>query len=84
MHKIEEGMEAIDQEVANRIYRARKELGMSRLSLAKAIGVSHQQVAKYESADNRVSISKLVYIARKLQKPLGFFIFGLPEEGVNT
>jgi len=84
MKNLEENIDAIDKEVANRIYRARSILGMSRVSLAKAVGVSHQQVAKYESGDNRVTTGRLVAIAKKLQKPLEYFYTNLLEDGAGS
>jgi transcriptional regulator with XRE-family HTH domain len=48
-------------------------LGMSQGTLAKALGVSFQQVQKYESGANRVSASRLSAMADALRVPISFF-----------
>jgi transcriptional regulator with XRE-family HTH domain len=56
----------IDVSVGARIRARRLELGMSQTKLANALGLTFQQVQKYESGDNRVSASTLVRAARAL------------------
>jgi transcriptional regulator with XRE-family HTH domain len=60
----------------------RKELGISQEKLAEALGLTFQQVQKYERAANRVSASKLWEIARALNASVAYFYDGLaaPEE----
>ena len=53
-------------------------MGMSLKDLAVACGVTFQQVQKYETADNRVSASRLFEIGLALQTPVSFFFTGLP------
>jgi transcriptional regulator with XRE-family HTH domain len=53
----------IDLEVAFRIRRLREEAGMSQMDLAERIGLSYQQVQKYESGKNKVSLERLCQIA---------------------
>lgn len=69
----------VDQHVGLRIRVRRKELQVSQERLAEAIGVTFQQLQKYERAANRVSASKLWEIARFLAVPPGFFFEGLGE-----
>lgn len=45
----------LNKEIGSRIKKARTALGISQMKLAEAIGVSFQQVQKYESGANRVS-----------------------------
>jgi len=52
---------------------------MSQQHLAGALGLTFQQVQKYERGANRVSASKLYDVARTLQVPLSFFFAGLPS-----
>lgn len=61
----------------------RKLLGVSQEQLADSLGLTFQQVQKYERGANRVSASKLYEIARTLQVPVSFFFDGLadPMEG---
>jgi transcriptional regulator with XRE-family HTH domain len=57
----------IDIEVGNRIRIRRKWLGVSQSDLGEAVGVTFQQVQKYERGANRVSASMLVRIAARLE-----------------
>ncbi len=63
----------VDVHVGSRILLRRKLLGMSQDQLAKAIGVTFQQVQKYERGANRVVASRLFEIARVLNVPVSFF-----------
>lgn len=67
-----------DRYVGLRIKLRRRELGLSQERLAEAIGITFQQVQKYERAANRVSASKLWEIAKALQAPVSYFFAGLP------
>jgi len=59
----------IDVEVGARIRARRSAIGMSQAHVAEAIGVTFQQVQKYERGTNRVSASMLVKIAKVLEAP---------------
>jgi transcriptional regulator with XRE-family HTH domain len=63
--------------VGLRIRMRRKELGISQERLAEALGLTFQQVQKYERAANRVSASKLFEIARALSTSVSYFYEGL-------
>jgi transcriptional regulator with XRE-family HTH domain len=69
----------IDRHVGLRIRMRRKELGMSQERLADCIGLTFQQVQKYERAANRVSASKLWEVARALSIHIGYFYDGLGD-----
>ena len=69
----------VDRHVGLRIRMRRKELGISQERLAEAIGLTFQQVQKYERAANRVSASKLWEISRVLSTSISFFYGGLDE-----
>lgn len=62
----DQGPDPIDVAVGHRIRVRRKWLGISQSTLAEHLGVSFQQVQKYERGANRVSASMLVKIAQKL------------------
>jgi transcriptional regulator with XRE-family HTH domain len=70
------GPNPIDRHVGLRIRMRRKELGVSQEKLAEAIGLTFQQVQKYERAANRVSASKLWEMARALNTNPGYFYEG--------
>jgi transcriptional regulator with XRE-family HTH domain len=62
-----DGPHPVDVAVGARIRIIRKGKGMSQGTLAQALGLTFQQVQKYERGSNRVSASKLVEIARTLE-----------------
>jgi transcriptional regulator with XRE-family HTH domain len=66
-----QGPDPIDVAVGHRIRVRRKWLGVSQSALADHLGVSFQQVQKYERGANRVSASMLVRIAQKLDTTVG-------------
>jgi transcriptional regulator with XRE-family HTH domain len=69
----------IDLHVGGRIRMRRKVLGVSQERLAEALGLTFQQVQKYERGANRVSASKLYEIARFLSAPIAYFFEGLAD-----
>jgi len=68
-----EGPDPIDVHVGQRIRLRRTMLGQSQEQLARALGVSFQQVQKYERGTNRISASRLFDVSRVLAVPVGFF-----------
>ena len=70
---------AVDFLVGSAIRARRKELGMTQQQLAEKIGVSFQQLQKYEKAFNRVSASKLWEISSALAVPPNYFFEGVPS-----
>jgi transcriptional regulator with XRE-family HTH domain len=71
------GPNPIDRHVGLRIRMRRKELGVSQEKLAESIGLTFQQVQKYERAANRVSASKLWEMAKALNTSVAYFYEGL-------
>lgn len=69
----EYGPDPIDVHVGKRLRLRRTLLGMSQEQLANAIGVTFQQVQKYERGSNRVSASRLYDVARVLGVNIAFF-----------
>jgi transcriptional regulator with XRE-family HTH domain len=55
-------------------------LGLSQTKLADALGLTFQQVQKYEKGTNRISASRLQGISQILQVPVFFFFDGAPHE----
>jgi transcriptional regulator with XRE-family HTH domain len=75
----------IDVHVGKRVRMRRLFLGMNQESLANALGLTFQQVQKYEGGANRVSASRLSAMADILGVPISFFFSDLPlEEGAQT
>lgn len=73
------GPNPIDRHVGLRMRMRRKELGLSQERLAEAVGLTFQQIQKYERATNRVSASKLWELSRALKTHVGYFYEGLTE-----
>lgn len=68
----------VDQYVGRRVRMRRLMLDLSQTRLADALGVTFQQVQKYEKGTNRISASRLQHISQILQVPIPFFFEGLP------
>jgi len=81
MPKDTEGRRAspIDQHVGARMRVRRKLLAMGQDHLAEALGLTFQQVQKYERGENRISASKLHQIATILRVDVAYFFDGLPD-----
>ena len=73
---IKSDIHPVDLHVGQRIRAQRKALGVSQGRLAEALGLTFQQVQKYERGANRVSASKLWDIARALQVDVAHFFSG--------
>ncbi len=69
----------VDLHVGNRIRMRRVIMGMSQEKLADGLGLTFQQVQKYERGANRVSASKLYDFSRILQVPISFFFENFSE-----
>lgn len=69
-----------DKHVGSRVRMRRMMLGMSQEKLGDALGITFQQVQKYEKGVNRISASRLQHIAQLLQCPAPFFFEGAAHE----
>ncbi len=72
---------SVDKYVGSRVRGRRMALGISQTKLANALGVSFQQVQKYEKGSNRISASKLLAISHILERPVSYFFDGADEVG---
>ncbi|MCG7392001.1 helix-turn-helix transcriptional regulator [Microvirga sp. ACRRW] len=68
----------IDRHIGTRVRSRRMMLGMSQERLAEALGLTFQQVQKYEKGINRVGASRLLQIAGVLDVGIEFFFEGAP------
>ncbi len=73
----------IDKYVGSRVRVRRLGLGMSQTKLGQAIGVTFQQVQKYENGANRVGASNLYKIAKALGVDVAFLYDGMPAAAVK-
>ncbi len=69
---------AIDRHVGDRVRMRRMTQGMTQKSLGDALGLTFQQVQKYEKGTNRIGASRLQHIASIQQVPISFFFEGAP------
>lgn len=72
----DEGPNPVDTHVGTKVKTRRLMLGLSQEELANAIGLTFQQVQKYEKGTNRISVSRLMDISRALKTPLDYFLDG--------
>lgn len=75
------GVGNVDAHLGDRLREARLAQGLSQTSLADILGITFQQIQKYEKGKNRISASRLYEIALALQLPITFFFEGtkLPQ-----
>jgi transcriptional regulator with XRE-family HTH domain len=69
----------IDQHVGRRVRMRRKVLAISQQKLGASLGLTFQQVQKYEKGATRISASRLQRISHMLQVPVEFFFEGAPN-----
>jgi transcriptional regulator with XRE-family HTH domain len=74
----------IDVHVGSRIRLRRTLLGMSQEKLGEALGLTFQQVQKYERGVNRVGASRLFDLSRVLDVPISFFFDDMPDSLVSA
>src|SRR6187551_2797436 len=74
----------IDRHVGSRVRMRRMMLSMSQEKLGDALGLTFQQVQKYEKGTNRIGASRLQQIAHILQVPVSFFFEGAPTGGTGA
>lgn len=69
----------IDVHVGARVRLRRMMLGMSQEKLGEKLGITFQQIQKYEKGTNRIGASRLQSIASVLSVPVSFFFDGAPS-----
>ncbi|MGE0596898.1 MAG: helix-turn-helix domain-containing protein [Hyphomonadaceae bacterium] len=75
----ERATNAVDRRLGQRVRSRRLEIGMSQERLAELLGVTFQQVQKYEKGVNRIAASRLFAIAGALEMPVAKFFDGLSD-----
>ena len=69
----------VDKYVGSRVRMRRIMLGMSQEKLGEALGLTFQQIQKYEKGTNRVGASRIQQISEILQVPVSFLFEGVPS-----
>lgn len=67
----------IDQAIGAKIRARRLELKLSQSELGSKLGITFQQIQKYERGSNRVAVSRLISLARALSTDTDYFLAGL-------
>jgi transcriptional regulator with XRE-family HTH domain len=75
----EDGPHPVDRHVGRRVCEKRIGLGYNQSDLGRALGLTFQQIQKYEKGTNRISASKLWDIARFFKVDIGYFFEGLTD-----
>lgn len=70
----------IDKFIGNKIASLRLAKGFSRKQLSEAVGITGQQISKYEKGKNRVSIGRLILFSKALGERVSYFYEGLETE----
>jgi transcriptional regulator with XRE-family HTH domain len=73
-----EGPHPIDIHVGSRLRMRRTLLGLSQEKLGEAVGITFQQLQKYERGANRISASRLYHLAQVLDVAIGYFFEDMP------
>ncbi len=74
------GISPIDAHVGARLRQCRRLLGMSQTTLGDALGLSFQQVQKYENGTNRITAGRLFALSQMLDVPVEYFFDDMPAE----
>jgi transcriptional regulator with XRE-family HTH domain len=77
-------LDAVDVHVGQRMRVRRRFMDITQAELAEAIGLTFQQIQKYEKGVNRVAAATLYRIARVLGVPTAYFFEGLPQTGIEA
>ena len=76
---VQKATNPIDKHVGGRVRMRRMMLEMSQSTLGDGLGITFQQVQKYEKGTNRMGASRLQHISHILQVPVPFFFDGAPQ-----
>lgn len=79
--EIKKAPDPIDVHAGHRLRQRRNEIGLSQERLGERVGITFQQIQKYEKGTNRISASRLKKIAEVLSVPVAFFYDGLQDGG---
>ena len=79
-----DGPDPIDLHVGQRLKARRVMLGISQEKLGDSLGLTFQQIQKYERGANRISASRLYHLSKVLDAPVSFFFEDMPEADYST
>jgi transcriptional regulator with XRE-family HTH domain len=68
--------------IGERLRARRTALGLTQEQLGTAVGLSYQQIQKYENGSNQMTVGRLLLLAASLNVPVAYFLDGLDSEHV--
>ena len=71
-------VKTVEQIIGDRIRARRTQMGLVQEQLAVSLGISYQQIQKYENGANRITVGRLLELAERLEVPVTYFFAGLP------
>ena len=74
----------VDRHIGSRVRMRRIMLGMSQEKLGEGLGLTFQQIQKYEKGTNRIGASRIQQISEILQVPVSFLFEGSPRSSAGT
>ena len=74
----------IDVHIGVRLRKRRVLLGITQEALAQRVGISFQQMQKYETGENRISAARLFRLSQLLDVPVTWFFGAMKPEGTGT
>jgi len=74
----------VDVHVGGRVRLRRTLMGLSQVKLAQMLGLTFQQIQKYEKGQNRIGCSRIYELSRVLDVPVSFFFDDIPGEKQGT
>jgi transcriptional regulator with XRE-family HTH domain len=77
------GTSPADKYVGSRMRTRRRAVGISQGKLGDALGLTFQQIQKYEKGTNRMGAGRLLHVAHVLDVPITFFFEGAPAPKLN-
>ena len=77
--RIVKAADDIDAHIGSRVRLRRMTVGVSQEQLGEALGLTFQQIQKYEKGQNRIGAGRLYRIAQVLSTPIDYFFEGLPS-----
>jgi transcriptional regulator with XRE-family HTH domain len=83
MSKKNDFIDTVNRVIGDKIFNLRINKGLSREQLAADIGVTNQQLHKYEKGSNRISVGRFLLIATALKKDPSFFLKDIIKEDVE-
>ena len=74
----------VEQIIGERLRLRRTAFGLTQEQLGQTVGLSYQQIQKYENGSNQITVTRLLQLADRLAVPVAYFLAGLPGAEAAT